>query len=134
MNTRNHILGELKISNSSLDKIDYGLFDNSTPFIRFMSISTILDRIYNSPSPNLIFTLRTAKDNLSKASIQISKSGRLHISRDPWGVNDYFIGEFPLGLYLHELTGEKVEIFIEHLTENAEAAGNNEQIRYTSEK
>ena len=121
-----HFSGKLVLSFSNLNKMNYGLFDNSVANIRFISLSDILDRIY-SLSP----TLPEVKVTITQLDTghRICKEGVLNIGRDKYGVEDWSLGKFPLGLYLFELVDKKIEIWIEYLeeAENMEAVGSNER-------
>jgi hypothetical protein len=106
-----HYVGKLTLANR-IDKMNYGIFNNSTSNISFDSITDILDTIYHSSSPFLKISIRVLDD-----SLLIRHKGKLNISPDQYGVCDYCVDEFALGLELFKLTGNEIEIHIEHLEE-----------------
>lgn len=122
-----HFSGKLVLSSTNLDKMNYGLFDNSVANIRFISISDILDRIYSlSPaSPEIKITIKQL-DN----GHRICKQGVLNIGCDKYGAMDWKINEFPLGLYLFELVDKKIEIWIEYLEEVTEDVDSHGREKY----
>jgi hypothetical protein len=92
--------------------MNYGIFNNSTSNIRFDSITDILNEISHSPSPFIKISIRVLDD-----SLLIRHKGELNIMKDHYGVFDYCIDNFALGLELFNLTGKEIEIHIEHLEE-----------------
>ena len=88
------------------------LDDNNDYILSGDNLSTYLHHIYMSNVSNYI--------ELEIKDIQKAK-GDLYLRRDMFGVYDYFIGQFALGLWLHNHTGEEMTITIKYTKEESES-------------
>ena len=88
------------------------LDDNNDYILSGDNLSTYLHHIYMSNVSNYI--------ELEIEDIQKAK-GDLYLRRDMFGVYDYFIGQFALGLWLHNHTGEEMTITIKYTKEESES-------------
>ena len=88
------------------------LDDNNDYILSGDNLSTYLHHIYMSNVSNYI--------ELEIKDIRKAK-GDLYLQRDMFGVYDYFIGQFALGLWLHNHTGEEMTITIKYAKEESES-------------
>lgn len=88
------------------------LDDNNDYILNGDNLSTYLHHIYMSNVSNYI--------ELEIKDIQKAK-GDLYLQRDMFGVYDYFVGQFALGLWLHNHTGEEMTITIKYTKEESES-------------
>ena len=88
------------------------LDDNNDYILSGDNLSTYLHHIYMSNVSNYI--------ELEIKDIQKAK-GDLYLQRDMFGVYDYFVGQFALGLWLHNHTGEEMTITIKYAKEETES-------------
>lgn len=88
------------------------LDDNNDYILSGDNLSTYLHHIYMSNVSNYIEI--EIKDT-RKAK------GDLYLQRDMFGVYDYFVGQFALGLWLHNHTGEEMTITIKYAKEESES-------------
>jgi len=110
MTNKYYFSGQLLLSTADLNRMNYGVFDTATSYVKFDSISDILDMISQLESKPQISVHIKNKNNNHK----ISRKGILQLDKDKYGVTDYFIDDFPLGLYLFELTNNMIDIMIEY--------------------
>lgn len=92
------------------------LDDNNEYIIGEDNLSKCLNRIYMSNVNNFI-DIGISSANFPK----INEYGELYLKKDTWGVFDYFINDFALGVYLHNHTGEKLAVSITYAEEEAES-------------
>ena len=88
------------------------LDDNNDYILSGDNLSTYLHHIYMSNVSNYI--------ELEIKDVQKAK-GDLYLQRDMFGVYDYFVGQFALGLWLHNHTGEEMTITIKYTKEESES-------------
>jgi hypothetical protein len=88
------------------------LDDNNDYILSGDNLSTYLHHIYMSNVSNYI--------ELEIKDVQKAK-GDLYLQRDMFGVYDYFVGQFALGLWLHNHTGEEMTITIKYAKEESES-------------
>lgn len=88
------------------------LDDNNDYILNGDNLSTYLHHIYMSNVSNYI--------ELEIKDTRKAK-GDLYLQRDKFGVYDYFIGQFALGLWLHNHTGEEMTITIKYTKEESES-------------
>jgi len=88
------------------------LDDNNDYILSGDNLSTYLHHIYMSNVSNYI-----------ELEIKDTRKvkGDLYLRRDMFGVYDYFIGQFALGLWLHNHTGEEMTITIKYTKEESES-------------
>ena len=88
------------------------LDDNNDYILSGDNLSTYLHHIYMSNVSNYI-----------ELEIKDTRKvkGDLYLRRDMFGVYDYFIGQFALGLWLHNHTGEEMTITIKYAKEESES-------------
>lgn len=111
---KNYFSGELKLKDS-LNEIDYFTYDKVKPESK--SISELLNEIHTKSKKKEIYISIQYKRSNSGESHLITKQGVLKRHKDRYGVEGYFIDNYPLELDLDQLTGEYVEIFIEDFLE-----------------
>lgn len=107
---KHYFTGTLSISEENINRIDYEIDKKS--------ITDILTKIYNSPTPQIKIEIRQL-DNYYKIVNKIFKVGNLCVKKDKFGIEDWFVGSFPLGTYLFELVDKdkELEILIEDFLE-----------------
>ncbi len=88
------------------------LDDNNDYILSGDNLSTYLHHIYMSNVSNYI--------ELEIKDTRKAK-GDLYLQRDMFGVYDYFVGQFGLGLWLHNHTGEEMTITIKYTKEESES-------------
>lgn len=88
------------------------LDDNNDYILSGDNLSTYLHHIYMSNVSNYI--------ELEIKDTRKAK-GDLYLQRDMFGVYDYFVGQFALGLWLHNHTGEEMTITIKYAKEESES-------------
>ena len=111
---KNYFSGKLKLKDS-LNEMDYFTYDSSKPESK--SISQLLNEIYDkSKTKEIDLSIRYHRSNSGEYH-KITKYGILNRKTDMYGVECYFINNYPLELELDQLTGEYVEIFIEDFLE-----------------
>lgn len=111
---KNYFTGILKLK-ENLNEMDYFTYNSSKTESK--SISNLLSNIYNkSKTKEIDFSIQYKRSNSGEFH-RIVKSGILNRNKDLYGVECYFIDEYPLELDLDQLTGEYVEIFIEDFLE-----------------
>lgn len=92
------------------------LNDNNDYILNGDNLSTYLNHIYMSNVDNHIeLEIKDDTNYIQKAK------GDLYLQRDMWGIYDYFVGQFALGLYLHNHTGEEMTIAIKYAKEESES-------------
>ena len=92
------------------------LDDNNDYILSGDNLSTYLNHIYMSNVSNYIeLEIKDDKNYIQKAK------GDLYLQRDMWDVYDYFVGQFGLGLWLHNHTGEEMTITIKYTKEESES-------------
>jgi hypothetical protein len=107
--TKFYQTGELKLSNK-LNKMDYGVYNSNA--VSFLSITDIFDKVYELSDKHIFFRLNILNEN-NQTPHSIAKSGLLSRNVDRFGVVDYFIDQYPIGLELFEQTDKIVTIYIE---------------------
>ena len=88
------------------------LNDNNDYILSGNNLSTYLNHIYMSNVSNYI--------ELEIKDTRKAK-GDLYLQRDMFDVYDYFVGQFALGLWLHNHTGEEMTITINYAKEETES-------------
>lgn len=86
------------------------LNDNNEYIVNGDNLSTYLHHIYMSNVSNYI--------ELEIKDTRKAK-GDLYLQRDMFDVYGYFVGQFALGLWLHNHTGEEVAITIKYAKEES---------------
>ena len=99
-----YFTGKLILSNNLT--INYGVYNK--PLTTFDSITEILNNIYKSDNSLVRIKLIQTSNGHT-----LDKMGKLYIDKDQYGVSGYFVNSLPLDLYLDEIVGEQIEIFIE---------------------
>ena len=94
------------ILSNDLTKINYGIYNKL--LTTFDSITDILNHIYKSDNPLVRIKLIQTSNGHT-----LNKMGKLYIDKDKYGVDGFFINSLPLDLYLDEIVGEEVEVFLE---------------------
>ena len=107
-----YFIGKLILSNNLT--VNYGVYNKT--LTTFDSITDILNHIYKSNNPLVRIKLIQISNGHT-----LDKMGKLYIDKDKYGVDGYFVNSLPLDLYMDEIVGEQIEIFIEDfITEVAE--------------
>lgn len=109
---KNYFIGTLLLSDNDSDILDYGVCDTSIQDESFTSITDLLNKVYSSPTLQIKIEIKQLDNNH-----KIFRIGKLHISKDKYGIEDWYVGSFPLGTYLSELTEKRLEILIEDFME-----------------
>ena len=99
-----YFTGKLILSNNLT--VNYGVYNK--PLTTFDSITEILNNIYESDNPLVRIKLIQISNGRT-----LDKMGNLHIDKDKYGVEGYFVNSLPLDLYLDEIVGEQIEVFLE---------------------
>jgi len=105
--------GELSISDQDESRINYIVTDLVTK--KEKSISDVLNTIYKS---NVINKLVRVALRIYDNNHVINKMGSLLIAKDKFHVNSYHINSLPFELQLDELTGCKIEMYLEDYTDS----------------
>lgn len=107
-----YFTGKLILAND-LNKINYGVYNKN--LTTFDSITNILDSIHKSNNP----LVRIVVKQLDNGHVK-NHMGDLYVDKDKYGIDGYFINSLPFDLYLDEIVGENVEIFIEEFENDME--------------
>ena len=99
-----YFTGKLILSNNLT--VNYGVYNK--PLTTFDSITDILNNIYKSDNPLVRIKLIQISNRHT-----LDKMGKLYIDKDKYGVEGFFINSLPLDLYMDEIVGEYIEIYIE---------------------
>ena len=116
-----YFTGKLILSNNLT--INYGVYNK--PLTTFDSLTDILNNIYKSDNPLVRIKLIQISNGRT-----LDKMGKLYIDKDEYGVSGFHVNSLPLDLYLDEIVGEQIEIFIEDfITEVSEDLIRNEDAK-----
>ena len=102
-------------------KYEYGLFENSTMDIKYLSIDRFLEYIYmNSPNSNVSIKVNLKdKQDKKKYSEIFSNSGELFKAKNKNGVYDWHVGNYKdskcLGDILFNNVDESIQVLIEDI-------------------
>ena len=93
-------------------KYEYGVFENKTANIKFVSITDMLNEIYKtSPTSEVKILVEVRESKSSELKEVFNATGELHMDKSD-GIWDWFVGKSDLGKVLFENTDKDVYIEI----------------------
>lgn len=96
-------------------RYEYGLFENSTTNIKYISIDRFLDYIYkNSPSANVIVKVKKRdRDNNKNFKLLFFTEGELFKAKNRNGVYDWHIGNYRFSRCLGDVLFDNVDEYVQ---------------------